>query len=270
MTDLQNFWEERYRKYGHTGWKIPQIYNYDQRLRIRAFHSILKELDIDIDSKVMPKALDIGCGTGDFLERLHQMGYSCKGIDISEDVIRHAKNRFKNIRNINLFNEDISQKNFFNEKYDLIISITVLQHILNNQKYLLKKLYNSLTNKGYFVLLESVGEQENNEHYLNYRTKKEWESVFASCGFTIVDAKSYPNWGIELTQILGRMLNRLGKKQGIHNNSTKEYNISFIHNFFIRIVLSFAYIFDYVLSLPIPKNRAKRLFFILKRSVNDE
>ncbi|CCH49260.1 class I SAM-dependent methyltransferase [Pseudodesulfovibrio piezophilus] len=42
------------------------------------------------------KLLEIGCGTGLFLEMLYQMGFDVSGLDASQDMVAAARQRFRN------------------------------------------------------------------------------------------------------------------------------------------------------------------------------
>ena len=58
------------------------------------------------------KMLDFGCGYGFFIQMMREKGYDFDGIEISKDRLSICQKRlgahFKNIRNINLLIEDVS------------------------------------------------------------------------------------------------------------------------------------------------------------------
>jgi len=75
------------------------------------------------------KALDYGCGTGGFAQKLDSLGFDVVGTDISEDMLRIAK-KSTNKKIIFLKTDRIPQ----NAKYDLITGIMVFQFIQNAQE----------------------------------------------------------------------------------------------------------------------------------------
>ena len=96
------------------------------------------------------KVLDIGCGGGILCESLARLGASVTGIDTSSNAIKVAKEHSKkNHLNIKYFKSEIS-KFQLNEKYDIVTSMEVIEHI-NNIELFLKEAHNLLNNKGIFI-----------------------------------------------------------------------------------------------------------------------
>ena len=94
MLDLnKEYWENRTKEKGHTGWSDPIIYSYDQKIRLNTVKYILKSLSIRGGS-----ALDYGCGTGDFSVLLSKFFDKVKATDLSDNVLEIAlkKNYRKN------------------------------------------------------------------------------------------------------------------------------------------------------------------------------
>jgi len=70
--------------------------------------------------------LDIGCGTGIYTSFLHQQGFEVQGIDISEDMIEHARLRNPSIR----FSQGDARSYLLQEPVD---AITALFHVMSYQ-----------------------------------------------------------------------------------------------------------------------------------------
>lgn len=91
------------------------------------------------------KVLDVGCGYGQFLFALKQLGYGdTKGIDINNESINECKRKGLNVEQITDIRDFAKQSN---EKFDLITMSHVLEHIdkekiidtlMHIKKYLLK------------------------------------------------------------------------------------------------------------------------------------
>lgn len=75
------------------------------------------------------KLLDIGCGTGELLNRMAK-NYECSGMDISEEMLKVAHKKLKH-RSIKLFLGDMVEFDT-GEKYDIMLSMfDTVNHILS-------------------------------------------------------------------------------------------------------------------------------------------
>lgn len=71
------------------------------------------------------KILDVGCGIGSLIKILEKWGFNnVHGVEINETLVQLARQKY-NIKNIFTYNEF---KNI-HEKYDLILSYTVAEHV---------------------------------------------------------------------------------------------------------------------------------------------
>ena len=82
------------------------------------------------------QVLDLGCGTGEFLNNYFEMGAQCTGIDIEKNF------KLKNKKNFNLYNLDANTflKNC-KKKFDIIFLFEFLEHLEEEDKH---KLFESL------------------------------------------------------------------------------------------------------------------------------
>ena len=85
------------------------------------------------------QVLDLGCGTGEFLNNYFEMGAQCTDIDIEENF------KLKNKKNFNLYNLDANTflKNC-KKKFDIIFLFEFLEHLEEGDKH---KLFESLIKK---------------------------------------------------------------------------------------------------------------------------
>lgn len=106
------------------------------------------------------KLLDIGCGSGNFLNEARKYGFDVYGIDISEYVTEKAKRIYglKNIKSGKLTNGSF-KKGFF----DVITMNDVIEHVDNPNEIL--NLANSFLKKDGLLLVYTI-----NENSLLYRT----------------------------------------------------------------------------------------------------
>ena len=78
--------------------------------------------------------LDLGCGTGRHDELLINKGYVVHGVDISEEMLKVAETRRKNIENDLFFSQSDITKLELNEKFDAVISLFhVMSYQLSNK-----------------------------------------------------------------------------------------------------------------------------------------
>lgn len=121
--------------------------------------------------------LDAGCGSGYGSSILAKYVKKYVGVDISENAILFANKKYKR-RNIRFLNADLTKGVNLDEKFDVIISFDVLEHIKNADRYM-KTLVNFLDDNGTLIIetpnallqeLYSVG--HNPFHFKEYSPKE--------------------------------------------------------------------------------------------------
>lgn len=191
MESNKAYWNERARKNGHTGWNDLVIYYYDQKVRLNTIDYILKRTMLNRGGL----SLDYGCGSGDFCKVFSKYFSEVMATDISEIVLSSAKKNNKNSNVIFVALDDT----IFDNDYDLILSITVLQHILNDKdlEKLLGKFAKSLKEKnGKIILLESIAinEMDTMENdYLKIRSSKKLLEIIKNSGLTVESCYDFYN-----------------------------------------------------------------------------
>jgi len=114
-------------------WVVSSVVKYIDRKKIKKF-----------------KAVDLGCGTGNNLEFLAEIGFKeIIGIDGSQSAINFAKQKFSKKKKIKLIQGDFSKVIF--DKKDFFLDRGSITH--NKKKIitkLLKNIYKSLNKEGYF------------------------------------------------------------------------------------------------------------------------
>jgi len=108
---------------------FDELHDYDQRMdpyylqrRLNELKKILEEYDKHIE------ILDIGCGTGEFIQYANKLGYlNTYGIDISLTLVNIAKD--KGIEKIAV--ADACNIPFKDNEFDFIILADVIEHIPN-------------------------------------------------------------------------------------------------------------------------------------------
>ena len=97
------------------------------------------------------QVLDLGCGTGEFLNNYFEMGAQCTGIDIEENF------KLKNKKNFNLYNLDANTflKNC-KKKFDIIFLFEFLEHLEEGDKHKLFESLIKILNKNALIFVSTL------------------------------------------------------------------------------------------------------------------
>lgn len=100
------------------------------------------------------RVLEIGCGVGIVSAHLtNRHTIDVIGIDLDSDQIAIAKTYNKESEHLNFAIADATKLPFFNQKFDMVLSIYVLHHI-GNWKNTLKEINRVLKENGYFIFYD--------------------------------------------------------------------------------------------------------------------
>lgn len=127
-------------------WKSPITCAH--RYLFPAVSKIIEELGIKKDSYV----LDAGCGGGAFVNYLYKRGFGkIYGVDASPEGIEVARINFPEIEEKFFIHDCYDECLPFNQRFNLIISMEVIEHLYSPKKYL-ENIYNWLAQDGFFVV----------------------------------------------------------------------------------------------------------------------
>lgn len=82
-------------------------------------------LNMFLDDMPPGLVLDVGCGAGDFLHRMHQRGWSVKGVDFDGKAIANAKARY----GFELLHSDLAGARFSENSFDAVTMNHVIEHV---------------------------------------------------------------------------------------------------------------------------------------------
>lgn len=108
-------------KYNTTSRGYDELYGEEQ---MEKYVEVMKEME-NLKDKVV---LDIGCGTG-IMEGMLLQAKHIIGLDISIEMIKIAKERYKGCYNISWVNADAENLPIKSKSIDLSLMITVIQNI---------------------------------------------------------------------------------------------------------------------------------------------
>ncbi len=93
-----------------------------QEIQKRKFQEVSEDL------RDAEKILDVGCGTGLFLNEISDWGELVVGVDFSEYMVKNARERVKDAF---LVLSDADNLPFKDESFDAVVSLTLLQNMPN-------------------------------------------------------------------------------------------------------------------------------------------
>ncbi len=154
---------------------------------------IEKEIEYNKDSKI----LDIGCGTGRHSIELSKRGYDIVGIDLSESLLKRAKEKATEQNLQIVFQKHDARNLSFSDEFDLVIMLCegafplmetdemnfqILQNAANALKPKGKLIFTTLN--GLFPLFHSVKEFHNTE-------KKEGNATYNNNSFDLMTFRDH-------------------------------------------------------------------------------
>ncbi len=77
------------------------------------------------------KALDLGCGTGNYTAELYRRGFDVVGLDASEKMLEIAR---KKLPQVSFVHGDAYQLPFPDESFDVVLSVTMFEFIHEPEK----------------------------------------------------------------------------------------------------------------------------------------
>jgi hypothetical protein len=184
MKDTSQFWASRYKKAGHTGWREPLLYAYDQFERLAIISNELTR------SKNLPRTvLDFGCGTGDFSVLFLEKGSKVWGYDpYVSPKINHPNFIYLNQH---------SQLETIQERMELILSVTVLDHVLVDSEFgrELMLMRSMISESGKLLMIEYAVDEKTitKNDYQAFRTINRWKNQLFDTGWEVTQITPVPH-----------------------------------------------------------------------------
>ncbi len=96
--------------------------------RHQGYHALIDDLEMSVISPLVKdkSVLEVGCGTGLILRRLHELASEAKGIDLSEGMVSKAKDRGLDVQV-----GSATEIPFEDNRFDVVCSFKVLAHVPN-------------------------------------------------------------------------------------------------------------------------------------------
>lgn len=247
---LKNYYINHYYKEIKKNYKVEQLKYLNWWDNI--FKNRLNNFKKNLPNKKI-KILDIGCGTGYFLNKAHQMGFEVSGIEPSQYILDQNHNKLVKDQCIVGSYEDIGK---FDKKFDVIYTHGVLEH-LRDPNHFLKEvskhmdknslLFSSIAND--FNPFQFIAMSEQNDpwwitppDHLNYFNKDSFNLFLKKNNFKTVNAlSSFPidmflNFGINYikNKSLGKEVHkyRVNFENHLFKNLSPNIIEKFYNNFY--------------------------------------
>ena len=168
---FQNSWAEPNRAISYSSLEFPNTYHL-------AYRDLPSIITTHINGN---RAVDFGCGTGRSTRFLKKLGFEVTGIDISQNMIEHAK--LKDPDGSYQLVENARYEHLRNGVYDLVQSIFTFDNIpgWDNRRQILESLGSLLKSSGKIICLDSSHMLYSHE-WASFTTKDFTENINAETG----------------------------------------------------------------------------------------
>lgn len=130
------------------------------------------------------RTLDAACGEGYGSALLAKSGATVDAVDISEQVVTHARQRYENVEQLKFHVADCTQLPFADDVFDRVVSFETLEHLSTHDE-LLAEFKRVLKPGGFLVLsspdkaVYSEGQGTENEYHVRELYREELEALLA-------------------------------------------------------------------------------------------
>jgi SAM-dependent methyltransferase len=202
------YWEQRARRYAAQGEGLAAVCSCGMPGYYNRAIDWCQRLALDPWLAVRPgtKALDLGCGVGRWSRRLAARGARVTGVDLSPAMVAEARRRAAA--------EGLAMRCRFLEqelasldvpgRFDLVLGVTVLQHILDpgELRSAVQRMAEHVAATGVLVLLEAAPVHATgrcDSPTFRARPRAEYLQLFADCGLRLwgtsgVDPSPFRQW----------------------------------------------------------------------------
>jgi 2-polyprenyl-3-methyl-5-hydroxy-6-metoxy-1,4-benzoquinol methylase len=215
-----HYWEERARRFAREGAGLSAVCSYGMPEFYNRMIDRCQRLALEPWFEIAPGArvLDVGCGVGRWSAMLASRGAHVTGIDLSPTMIEEAQRRASSdglAARCHFLVQDLAQLDA-GAKFDLIVGVTVLQHILDPHalREAIQRMSEHLAPEGRMVLLEAAPAQvakRCDTKVFRAREREVYLGLFEEAGLALqamtgVDPAPFKTWLLPHLRTLPRIL----------------------------------------------------------------
>jgi len=204
----QAYWEARAQRFAVEGEGLAAVCSYGMPAFYNRVVDLSQRLALVPWLRVRPgtSVLDVGCGVGRWCRELARRGARVTGVDFSPTMIAEARRRAAArgvLARCRFLVQDLAHLDA-GEKFDLVLGVTVLQHILEPQalRAAVRRLADHLSEAGRLVLLEAAPDRSLgscDSPIFQARPRSAYLRLFAECGLRVravtgVDPAPFKVW----------------------------------------------------------------------------
>jgi 2-polyprenyl-3-methyl-5-hydroxy-6-metoxy-1,4-benzoquinol methylase len=204
----QAYWEERARRFAVEGEGLAAVCSYGMPAFFNRLIDLCQRLALAPWLRVRPgtSVLDVGCGVGRWCRELAARGARVTGVDFSPTMIAEARRRAAELgvlERCRFLVQDLAHLDA-GEKFELVLSVTVLQHVLEPQalRAALQRLAAHLAEGGTLILLEAAPNRRLgscDSPIFQARERSAYLRLFTECGLRVrtitgVDPAPFKIW----------------------------------------------------------------------------
>jgi len=116
--------------------------------RLDRFYGNKRICDVVISARKGGRLLDVGCGTGIFLDMMRRRGeWEVFGVEINEEAARYARGKLQ----LDVFAGELGEASFPTAHFDVVTLWHVLEH-LHEPRLVLQEIYRILRDDGWLLL----------------------------------------------------------------------------------------------------------------------
>lgn len=157
------YWEARAQRFARDGEGLAAVCSYGMPAFYNRYIQFTQRLALGRWLRTRPgaNALDLGCGVGRWSRAMARQGAVVEGIDLSATMVEEAQRRAEQeglAERCRFAVQDLAHLDAGGGRYDLVVGVTVLQHILDDAALAraVQALAQHLAPGGRMVLLEAA------------------------------------------------------------------------------------------------------------------
>jgi SAM-dependent methyltransferase len=188
------YWEDRARRFAAEGEGLAAVCSYGMPEFYNRVIDLCQSQALRPWLKAGPgtRVLDVGCGVGRWSRRLARRGAHVTGIDLSPTMIAEARRRAAHegvLQRCRFETQDLAALDA-GSKFDLVIGVTVLQHILDAAalQAAIRRMTEHLSPGGRMVLLEAAPTRvasHCDSSIFRARRRSDYLELFEACGLKV-------------------------------------------------------------------------------------